>query len=189
MRALGRLLLLPLVLVVGALVVAGCGDERTSGEVSGGGGGGGGAGVEALVAAVGDDVEVAPKVIAAEGEPPAELVKHDLVTGTGTEAKVGDTVRVRYTLVAWGSTDVIDSSWTAGAADGGLPQPVAFPLQEGGLIDGWIKGIPGMRPGGRRVLVVPPDLGYGSGGSGPVPPNATLVFVVDLVGTGDAAGR
>lgn len=166
-------MLLPVLL--GALLLAGCGDERTAG------GAGGSSGVDALAAAVGNDVKVAPKVIAAEGEPPKELVQRDLADGEGTAAKVGDTVQARYTLVAWGSTEVIDSTWTAGAADGGLPEPAAFPLMEGSLIEGWVKGIPGMKPGGRRLLVVPPELGYGAEGSGPVPPNASLVFVVDLV--------
>ena len=74
---------------------------------------------------------------------------------------------------------IFDSSWTRG-------QPATFPLEAGGLIQGWVDGIPGMQPGGQRLLVIPPDLGYGSTGRGTIAPDETLVFVVDLVAAGPA---
>jgi FKBP-type peptidyl-prolyl cis-trans isomerase len=98
--------------------------------------------------------------------------------GGGPAAKVGDTVKVRYSLVVWGGRDrVVDTTWGRGGS-------IGFSLQPGALIDGWIEGIPGMRVGGRRVLVVPPGKGYGAAGTDGVPGNATLIFVVDLVGLG-----
>lgn len=93
--------------------------------------------------------------------------------GTGTAATPGDTVVVHYT--GWlpnGRT--FDSSRERG-------EPTAFPLAQGGLIPGWLQGVSGMREGGRRLLVLPPDLAYGSEGTGPIPPNAVLVFDIELL--------
>jgi peptidylprolyl isomerase len=197
--------LLPLPLLLLALAGAGCGDERTAEDVEGGGAeaaqtaegatpaetteaaptsteagasGSSSAAVKTLADGVGSDVEKAPTITSPSGTPPTSLVKEDVVEGKGTAAKLGDTVEVRYTLVNWGGqNDPVDSSWANGS------DPVSFPLEEGGLIDGWIKGVPGMKPGGRRLLVVPPEQGYGAQGTpdGGVPPNGTLIFVVDLV--------
>ena len=103
----------------------------------------------------------------------------DLVVGTGTEAAAGNTVSVLYTL--W----LYDSSKSEGK---GLQLETsgttAFPFQLGAhaVIEGWERGVPGMRVGGQRRLVVPPDLAYGNTRSGIVPPNATLVFDIELVG-------
>lgn len=176
--------LIPVPLVLLALAGAGCGDERTAKDVKDGGtestatqgGGASTASVDALVAAVGKDVEKAPTIPATKGTAPAALVQKDVVEGSGDAAKLGDTVDVRYTLAVWGGKKV-ESSWDS------QPNHVAFPLVEGGLIEGWIKGVPGMKPGGRRVLVVPAAQGYGAQGTpdGSVPPGATLVFVIDLV--------
>lgn len=200
--------LLPLPLMLLALAGAGCGDERTAEDVEGGGAeaaqtaegvttaespeaappsteagasGSSSAAVKTLADGVGTDVEKAPTITSPSGTPPTSLVKEDVVEGEGTAAKLGDTVEVRYTLVNWGGqNDPVDSSWANGS------DPVSFPLEEGGLIDGWIKGVPGMKPGGRRLLVVPPEQGYGAQGTpdGGVPPNGTLIFVVDLVKAG-----
>ncbi len=183
--------LLPVPLVLAAVLAVGCGDERTATvasedhgadtehSASAGSGEHGGAGLQGLYASIGKDVKTAPGSPKTAGEPPAELVKHDVVAGKGTAAKVGDDVEVRYQLTVWGADgQVVDSSWQRG-------QPATFPLQSGGLIEGWIQGVPGMKVGGRRILVVPPDLGYGPAGQPPaIPANATLVFVIDLVGIG-----
>lgn len=182
---------LPIPLVLLALVATGCGDEKTAKDVKEGtstaattttGESAGGASTQAtidkLAAAVGTDVKKAPKLIATSGTPPTTLVKKDIVEGDGTAAKLGDNVEVRYTLAVWDG-EKVESSWDQG------DDPVSFPLAEGGLIEGWIKGVPGMKAGGRRLLVVPPDLGYGAQGQGAaVPPNATLIFVIDLAGIG-----
>jgi peptidylprolyl isomerase len=103
-------------------------------------------------------------------------VKDDVVDCRGAGARVGDTVEVRYRLVLWGgSTKRVDDSWAR------RPTTASFALERGSLIEGWIEGIPGMTVGSRRLLVVPPSQGYGRQGTSGVPPNSTLVFVVDLV--------
>jgi peptidylprolyl isomerase len=106
--------------------------------------------------------------------PPANLVIKDLAKGHGRKAKAGDTVTVQYDGVLYANGSEFDASWDRG-------QPFSFPLGAGQVIPGWDKGVAGMKVGGRRVLTIPPDLGYGPQGSGPIPPNSTLVFVVDLL--------
>jgi peptidylprolyl isomerase len=75
-------------------------------------------------------------------------------------------------LASWSTGKVIQSSWTTGS-------PATFPLAQ--VIPGWQQGMPGMKEGGRRLLIIPPALGYGAQGAGPIGPNETLIFVVDLV--------
>lgn len=106
--------------------------------------------------------------------PPAtELVVNDLVVGTGAEAKVGSSVTVNYTG-AFADGKIFDSSEGRG--------PATFTLAEGNVISGWVKGVAGMKVGGKRHLVIPGDLGYGpTGYPGVIPPNATLVFEVELL--------
>ncbi len=116
-----------------------------------------------------------PEVDFAGGEPPEELQATDLVTGTGEEATVGRTVAVHYVGVSFSSGEEFDSSWNRG-------EPFAFPLGAGAVIAGWDRGVAGMRVGGRRQLVIPPDLAYGDRGAGGViGPGETLIFVVDLL--------
>jgi peptidylprolyl isomerase len=109
-------------------------------------------------------------------EPPAELVTHDLVHGDGQEIAHGDSANVQYVGVSWSTGREFDASWDRGA------KPFSFPVGAGRVIAGWDRGVVGMRAGGRRLLVIPPDLGYGSRGAGGViGPDETLVFVVDAV--------
>ncbi len=96
-----------------------------------------------------------------------------LQEGSGTRAAPGDTVVVHYT--GW----LPDGQKFDGSREQG--QPATFPLSQGGLIGGWLQGVSGMREGGRRLLVLPPELGYGQQGSGPIPPNAVLVFDIELL--------
>ncbi|HEX8157663.1 MAG TPA: FKBP-type peptidyl-prolyl cis-trans isomerase [Solirubrobacteraceae bacterium] len=126
---------------------------------------------------ISDDLTSKPEVPAPAGDPPAELVTSDVVVGEGTAAKSGDHVTVHYVGVSFSSGKQFDSSWDRG-------QPFDFPLGAGRVIQGWDFGVAGMREGGRRTLTIPPSLGYGSRGTGPIKPNETLIFVVDLVKVG-----
>jgi peptidylprolyl isomerase len=106
--------------------------------------------------------------------PPTRLLTKDLVVGTGPEVTPGVTMQTHYDLVTWSDKQELDSSWSRG-------EP--FPLENVGraqVIDGWNEGLVGMKQGGRRLLVVPPDKGYGQGGNG-ITLGETLVFVVDAV--------
>jgi len=119
-----------------------------------------------------------PEVPMPVGETPKSLVVQDLVTGSGTPVAKGDSVTVNYTGVSCSTGKIFDSSWTNG-------KPVTFPLSQ--VITGWSQGLVGMQPSGRRLLVIPPDLGYGSTGQGGIAPDESLVFVVDLISTGTSA--
>jgi peptidylprolyl isomerase len=119
-----------------------------------------------------------PAIPKPAGDPPAELVKEDVVKGKGKAAKKGDTVTVQYVGVNFSTGDQFDASWDNG-------QPFSFPLGAGQVIPGWDEGVKGMKVGGRRTLIIPPEMGYGAQGSPPaIPPNETLVFVVDLLKVG-----
>jgi peptidylprolyl isomerase len=118
-----------------------------------------------------------PVVAVPEGAPPTALKVRDIVVGTGPEAKVGQTVSVQYVGVAYSTKKEFDSSWD------GEGEPVDFPIGVGYVIKGWDQGVPGMKVGGRRELIIPPGLGYGDRGAGAdIKPGETLVFVIDLVG-------
>jgi peptidylprolyl isomerase len=116
-----------------------------------------------------------PVVTVPTGPPPAQLVTKDLVSGSGKAAQVGSSITVNYVGVLYNNRREFDSSWKHG-------QPTTLPLTPGSVIPGWVSGISGMKVGGRRELIIPPNLGYGKGGRPPtIPPNSTLVFVVDLL--------
>ena len=99
----------------------------------------------------------------------------DLRVGTGTEATNGRRVSVNYTLWLYSTTGT-DNKGTL--IESG---PYAYTLGGGGVIQGWERGIPGMRVGGLRRLIIPPDLAYGSQASSSIPANSTLVFEVELL--------
>ncbi len=110
---------------------------------------------------------------------PKQLVVKDLVVGKGAAAKSGDALTVRYVGVSYSTGKEFDASWKT--EENMFP----FTLGQGAVIAGWDKGIVGMKAGGRRELVIPPDLGYGEQGSGPdIKGGETLVFVVDLLKIG-----
>ena len=101
-----------------------------------------------------------------------------MIVGTGAIAAAGDEVEVNYVGELYSNGKVFDASWkdTPGKAFG------PFQLGAGAVIKGWDEGLVGMKVGGRRELIIPPSLAYGKKGSGStIPPNATLIFVVDLL--------
>lgn len=116
-----------------------------------------------------------PEVTVPSGAPPKKLEINDLEKGTGATAKAGDEVTVQYLGVGYDSEEEFDSSWSRS-------EPFPLTLGAGGVIPGWEEGIEGMKVGGRRELVIPPNLAYGPAGSPPViGPNETLIFVIDLL--------
>ena len=119
----------------------------------------------------------APAVTPPTGAAPSKLVTNDLIVGTGPEAKAGKSVTVNYVGVLFHGGKQFDASWKRN-------EPFTFTLGQGQVIKGWDQGVPGMKVGGRRELVIPAALAYGAKGSPPaIPANAPLVFVIDLLGT------
>ena len=114
---------------------------------------------------------VAPVLGKASGPAPIKLITKDIIVGKGAAATVTSTVTAQYVVASWKTGTVYQTSWTA--------QPFTAPLSN--LILGWQQGIPGMKIGGRRLFIIPPTLAYGSQGAGNIPPNETLIFVVDLL--------
>jgi peptidylprolyl isomerase len=114
-----------------------------------------------------------PEVDFYEGPEPTELVVRDIEVGTGDEAQPGSTVDVHYLGVDFETGEEFDSSWGRG-------ESIEFPLR--GLIKGWQEGIPGMKVGGRRELICPPNLAYGPAGGGHRLSGRTLIFIIDLLG-------
>ena len=108
-----------------------------------------------------------------EMQPKQELKIEDTKVGEGKEVKIGDTIVVHYVGTLENGAK-FDSSRDRG-------EPTEFKLEEGGLIQGWIEGIPGMKVGGIRKLTIPPELGYGSQDLGTIPANSTLIFEVELM--------
>lgn len=118
--------------------------------------------------------ENVPQVTIPKGPPPKKLVVEDLKKGKGRAAKDGDEVTVHYVGVTYSTGEQFDANWEN--------EPFSFQLGAQKVIKGWDKGIPGMKVGGRRKLTIPPALAYGSEGVYPsIPPNSTLVFVVELL--------
>lgn len=116
-----------------------------------------------------------PEIDFPGGEPPSELTIVDEVVGDGPQAAAGSTVVTHYVGVAFSTGEEFDASWNRG-------EPLSFRLGVGQVIAGWDRGIEGMKVGGRRRLVIPPQLAYGDRGAGSaIAPGETLIFVVDLV--------
>ena len=151
-----------------AIAIAGCGGGSSSSSTEAGG--------ESTAAQSGEEsTATKPTIEKPSGPPPTELEETDLVEGTGAEAKAGDEVTVQYVGVNYKTGKEFDASWDRG-------EPFTFTLGSSSVIPGWEQGVEGMKEGGRRQLVIPPELGYGEAGAPPaIPPNETLVFVVDLL--------
>ena len=117
------------------------GDDNVSGSTSASG-----------LPSVTDNAGEAPTITPPTGAAPTTLQSVDIIEGTGAEVLATSTLTVHYTLMSWSDGQVLESSWTSG-------QPATFPLS--GVIAGWQQGLPGAKVGGRRLLVIPPSLGYG----------------------------
>jgi peptidylprolyl isomerase len=116
-----------------------------------------------------------PKVTVPKGPPPKKLEIREIIKGDGPVAKTNDYVTVHYVGVGYDSKEEFDASWDRG-------EPFPFNLGSGEVIKGWDQGLAGMRVGGRRELIIPPNLAYGAAGSPPaIGKNEALVFVVDLL--------
>ena len=117
-----------------------------------------------------------PNVSVPAGAAPTKLETKEIIKGTGAEAKAGQPVTVNYVGVLFKGGKVFDASWKR-------KEPLTFTLGQGAVIKGWDQGVAGMKVGGRRELIIPAALAYGSKGAGSsIPPNSPLVFVVDLLG-------
>jgi peptidylprolyl isomerase len=170
-----------LLAVVAVFGVAACGDDDDS---SGGAGSATAAeqdtGTEtspspAEAAEALKDTSTKPVIPKPTGAPPRKLVKEDIVKGKGPGAKRGDTVVVHYVGTNFSNGKEFDASW-----DRGAPFPVQ--LGQGSVIPGWERGLIGIKKGGRRMLTIPPELAYGAQGYPPdIPPNETLIFVIDAI--------
>ena len=131
------------------------------------------AAVQAIADGAGEDTRKKPKITKPKGDPPKKLTVVDIVEGKGAAAAEGDTLTVDYAGNSWSTGKEFDASWKTG-------QPFPVTLGQGQVIQGWEQGLVGLKKGGRRLLVIPPDLGYGETGSGDsIKPNETLIFVVD----------
>lgn len=148
------------VIAMSLVLLTGCGDKEVSSSADN-------------LPTVTTNQGEAPTIGTPTGDAPTTLVTKDIIVGSGAEALPTSTMTVHYTLMTWSNGKLIESSWTSGS-------PATFPLAN--VIVGWQQGIPGMKVGGRRLLVIPPDLGYGAQGGGPIGPNETLIFVVDAIG-------
>jgi peptidylprolyl isomerase len=131
-------------------------------------------------------LSIEPKIVTSPNvAPPTKLVTKDLITGTGAVAADGDELTVDYVGAIYKTGKVFSASWPPFG-----PKGQTFPFQLGvhAVIPGWDQGIVGMRVGGRRELIIPPALAYGAQRSGTIPPNSTLVFVIDLLAASKTAG-
>ena len=144
-------------MLIGLTVAGGISMSSSSGET-----------VMPVVSAVAGE---APTISKPEGTAPTELTTEDVIVGTGAEVLPTSTLTVHYVLMTWSDGKLIESSWSG--------EPATFPLAQ--VVEGWQKGLPGAKEGGRRLLVIPPDMGYGPSGAGPIKPYETLIFAVDII--------
>ena len=113
----------------------------------------------------------APTITPPSGDAPTALIAEDIIVGSGTEVVATSTVTLHYTIMKWSDGSILESSWSSGT-------PSTFQLS--GLIQGWQQGLPGAKVGGRRLLVLPPALGYGAMAGHPLEKD-TLIFAIDII--------
>lgn len=121
----------------------------------------------------------APAAPAAPAARAQQLQKIDTVVGKGKEAVAGKTVIVHYTGWLYSPKSPKGQGPRFDSSVGG--EPFSFPLGAGAVIRGWDQGVAGMKVGGKRTIIIPSELGYGARGAGPIPPNANLIFDVELL--------
>lgn len=167
MRRLAGLLVVPLLLLTAA-----CGGEKGSAPNSASASAASEDGFPAITA--GAKFGEKPTLSEGAGKPPKELKTRVVSQGDGATLKNGDAIQVNYLGQAWDSDKPFDNSFDR-------QQPFDLTLGAGMVIQGWDKGLVGQKVGSRVQLVIPPDLGYGAQGQGEIKPNATLVFVVDIL--------
>ena len=166
-RPIARAMLVAL--VAASLLVTGCGGGKSKSTPKPA------PGVSVPPAPGETNLKVKPTVLKGVGPAPTALQKRDIVVGNGPAVKTGQKVMVQYVGVSYDTGQQFDASWDR-------HQPFVFKLGGGIVIPGWEQGVVGMRVGGRRQLVIPPELGYGAQGQPPtIQPNETLVFDIDLL--------
>lgn len=188
-RARTRRLGLGLAILGASALIAGCGSSGSSSTITvgaenkadealannSGSTGAAGASTAAAKTPTSGPLSKEPHITAPGGSAPTKLVTKEIIKGTGAEAKSGSAVAVNYVGALYKTAKVFDASWKRN-------EPFTFTLGKGQVIPGWEQGVAGMKVGGRRELIIPPALGYGAKGSPPsIPPNETLIFVVDLL--------
>lgn len=177
-RAVNKRIQLPALLAVAAMGVVGCGGSEATKTAD----------IPAAAAPAAPpapkpstnlkDTKSKPVVPAQKGAPPKKLVVKDIVVGKGRAAKKGDNLSMQYVGVLFKGGEQFDASWDNGS-------PFDFTLGQHKVIQGWDKGLVGIKAGGRRELIIPPNLAYKAQGQPPtIPPNATLVFIVDALKVG-----
>jgi len=117
------------------------------------------------------NADQAPTITAPSGDAPTELIAQDVIVGTGATVLATSTLTVHYTLMQWSNGAILESSWSGGS-------PATFPLS--GVITGWQQGLVDAKVGTRRLLVIPPALGYGPMAGHPLE-KETLIFAVDII--------
>jgi FKBP-type peptidyl-prolyl cis-trans isomerase len=177
-RATPRLLAVPTAVIAVVLSLTACGDDGADGSAAEPTAQSCETRAETADAPeeISTDLAEKPEVPASDAPPPCDLVISDVVVGDGAEAVEGTTVALKYVGAFYETGEEFDSSWSRGA-DETLPVVVGA----GQVIPGFEQAITGMQVGGRRMVTIPSDLGYGASGQGPIPGDATLVFVLDLV--------
>lgn len=182
MHSLGRIIGIGLV-AAAAIATAACGSDSDSASSPSSSTAAGQSTASKGRECTADDIEVsggygdAPEITIPDScDPPTTLIVKDLVAGNGPGAVAGQPLTMNYALVTWSDKQTLDSSFKRG-------KPFGLILGAGQVIEGWDQGLLGVQQGARRLLIVPPNLGYGAGGNG-VAPNETLVFVTDAVQVG-----
>jgi peptidylprolyl isomerase len=163
------------VLVTAAVAVAGCGSSGSSRTADIPAGPAPSAPPPPQASSNLKDTKSKPTIPKPTGTPPTKLVVKDIVQGKGRAAKKGDKLSMQYVGITFSTGQEFDASWDRG-------QPFDFQLGKGMVIKGWDQGLIGIKPGGRRELIIPAKLAYGAQGQPPtIGPNEPLVFVVDAL--------